>query len=357
MASKMKNRLRQGKLVSTMLAGAWRPESLPDLDLDEAGLNEVTPLLYGSGAAALGWKRVARSHLKDSASAELLHQAYRLHALQAAIHEQKIAKVFGLLNRAGVDAFLAKGWAAASLYSDTAMRPYGDIDLCVRPDHFSKAEEILSTPEAADCWVDLHKSFVELKDRRFDELFERARLEPLNGESIRIPSEEDHLALLCIHLLKHGAWRPIWLCDIAAAIESLPDGFDWKVCLGTNRTRANWIETAIALSQALLQADTGRLPKREVNHLPAWLIENVLLQWSHPFAMDQAPMNHLVPISGLLRQPANLIDGLRNRWPNAIIATISVNGRFNNVPRLPYQLANCGARMASVLTRTKQTES
>ena len=357
MRSRIKTQLHKGRLVSTILAGAWRDRDFPELDLEEAGLDEVTPLLYGSGAAALGWKRIERTRLKNSASAELLHQAYRLHSLQAAIHEQKIAKVFGLLNNAGVDAFLAKGWVAASLYTDTALRPYGDIDLCVRSDHFKDAERILSRPEAGDCWVDLHRRFVELNDRSFEDLFDRARIVPINGEPIRILGREDHLALLCIHLLKHGAWRPIWLCDIAAAVESLPKDFDWQICLGENKTHVNWIETTIALSRELLQARVERLPEHHHRILPEWLIANVLVQWSHPFAIDQPPMKHPIPMASLVRQPGNLIDGLRNRWPNAIIATVSVNGRFNNLPRLPYQLANCGARVAELLTPKKETES
>jgi hypothetical protein len=75
------------------------------------------------------------------------------------------------------------------------------------------------------------------------------------------------------------------------------------------------------------------------------LIENVIKQWANPFAIDQPPMSHPVPMSYLLRHPTGLLDGLRQRWPNPIIATISVNGEFNNLPRLPYQMANCLSRI------------
>jgi hypothetical protein len=51
----------------------------------------------------------------------------------------------------------------------------------------------------------------------------------------------------------------------------------------------------------------------------------------------------------LLRHPAGLVDGIRQRWPNAILATISVNGKLNNLPRLPYQLANCIVRMGRLV--------
>ncbi|MEK6280429.1 MAG: nucleotidyltransferase family protein [Acidobacteriota bacterium] len=335
--------------MATLLSRAWRREDLPDLSLTEAELDEVTPLLYGSGGAALAWKRVAKTHLRNTASAELLHQAYRLHSLQAAMHEQRIAKVFRLFREARVDAILAKGWVAAGMYVETALRPYGDIDLCVRPEHRKAAREVLSTPEANDCWVDLHNHFLELDERAVDEIFGRARLAHLGGEPIRTLGPEDHLALLCIHLLKHGAWRPIWLCDIGAAVETLAEGFNWKICLGRDRTRASWIASAVGLAGRLLHADTVKLPIQAEVRLPAWLIENVLNQWAHPFAIDQPPNTHPVPMAQLLRHPAGLPEGLRKRWPNAIIATISVHGRLNSLPRLPYQVANCVARMGHLL--------
>lgn len=346
---KARSKLRKGGLVATVLAGAWRRGDLPGLNISETELDETTPLFYGSGAAALAWKRISNTHLQNTASGELLHQAYRLHSLQAAMHEEKIAKVFRLLGQAQVNPILAKGWVAARMYADTGLRPYGDIDLCVRREEFSAAEEVLNSPAASDCWVDLHSHFVELSDRTFEEIFERSRVASLVGQAVRTLGSEDHLGLLCIHFLRHGGWRPLWLCDIGAAVESLPDSFDWSLCLGRNKTRAGWIESTIGLAARLLEAETDHLPAPSAARLPAWLVENVLKQWANPFAIDQPPMNHPVPIADLLRHPAGLVDGLRQRWPNAILATISVNGKFNNLPRLPYQVANCMVRLGKVL--------
>lgn len=342
--------LRKGSLVAQVLSGAWRSSSFRPLTLSEADLDEVTPLLCGSGAAGLAWRRLVNTDLQGTSSAQVLHQAYRLQSLQAEIVEQKVEKVFRLLRQSRVDAVLAKGWLAAAIYSDTALRPYGDIDICVRPEHFKLAEEVFSDSEANDCSVDLHKRFHEFKDRSLDEIFIRSRLVHLGEENIRTLCPEDHLALLCIHFLKHGAWRPLWLCDIGAAIESLPKSFDWNLCLGRNRTRASWIMAAIGLAKRVLGAETDNLPiAKEAMASPAWLVDNVLQQWANPFPTHQAPMNHPVPMAHHLRHPAGLLDGLRKRWPNAIIATVSVDGRFNNVPRLPYQMANCISRTGRLL--------
>jgi hypothetical protein len=87
---------------------------------------------------------------------------------------------------------------------------------------------------------------------------------------------------------------------------------------------------------------------------PAWLVDKVLQQWANPFGLNQTPMSHPVPMSYLLRHPAGLLEGLRKRWPNEIIATVSVNGKFNNFPRLPYQMANCISRVGRLSVLQKR---
>ena len=331
-----------GQLIAKALTGAWRAKELPPLDLTEPELDQITPLLMGSGAAALGWRVIRDSPLCESSSGQLLHQAYRLQSLQTELQEQKIEKVFRLLREASLDGILAKGWVAAGLYPERSLRPYGDIDLCVKHDDCKAVMDLFSSPEGSDCWIDLHRQFSEIRDRSVEELFSRSKLHTLGQQQVRVLSDEDHLALLCIHLLKHGAWRPLWLCDVAAAMESAPPGFDWGLCLGKDKTRAGWILSAFALAQRFLGADANKLPFGiEPSALPNWLVEIVLRQWSSPFPALQAPMNHPVPMAALWRQPSGLIEGLRQRWPNPIIATISVHGRLNKLPRLPYQLANC----------------
>ena len=341
-----------GSLISTVLAGSWRPAFPLSLRLSQGQLDEVTPLLYGSGAAALGWWRVSGSELRQTASAEVLQQAYRMQVLQSAIHEENIKTVLSLLRAQSIEAILVKGWAAAGMYPERGLRPYGDIDLCVRASDWKAANDVLSSPAADGCWVDLHKGFSELADRTVAQLFERSRLVPLEDIQVRVLSAEDHLALLAIHFLKHGAWRPLWLCDIGAAVESLPADFDWKVCFGPGKRRAGWIRSAIFLAHTLLDARIDDLPFRDAgNELHSWLLETVMKEWAHPFAGSQPPMSHPLPMVAHLRHPSGLLQGLRERWPNPILATISVNGSFNRMPPLPYQLGNCIARACGFLIR------
>src|SRR6266446_5672715 len=102
----MKNHLHKagkGSLVARILAGSWRHDASKELLLSESELDEVTPLLYGSGAGALGWWRVRESELRSTKSATVLQKAYQLQVLQAKIHEEKIQKVVLMLREASIE--------------------------------------------------------------------------------------------------------------------------------------------------------------------------------------------------------------------------------------------------------------
>jgi hypothetical protein len=347
--------LAKGELIASLLARTWRPSVTSAISISEKQLDEVTPLLYASGAAGLGWWRVKQTELKTTDSGKLLQQAYRLQALQVAIHERQIKKVFSLLRQAAVEPLLVKGWAAASLYPAQALRPYGDIDLLVRPQHFETARAVLAREEASECWIDLHTRFSELVGQGSDELFHRSRLVNLDGEQIRVLAAEDHLALLATHLLKHGAWRPLWLCDIAAAIESIPDEFDWQTCLGNDSMRRTWISVAILLSKTLLGAETDRVSDQLDTKLPNWLVRSVLKQWSNLFPANHLPIQPPPLMAENLRNMSQILKATRERWPDPITATFKLNGSFGSFPRFPYQLGEFSFRAGRFLVGLPKT--
>src|SRR5260370_40394139 len=164
----MSQPLKKGSLIASVLAGSWRQFPSP-LEISIEELDAVTPSLLSSGAAALAWKRVSNSNLRTSPEAIELEQAYRLHALQSAIHERDIQNILSLLERAGIDPFLVKGWAIARLYPESGLRPYGDIDLCVNPKQFAAAQAALSN-QPNQHQIDLHRGFAKLDTRSWDKL-------------------------------------------------------------------------------------------------------------------------------------------------------------------------------------------
>src|SRR5712692_10104807 len=333
--------LNKGTMIASVLAGSWR--QVPSrLEISAAQLEIATPGMLASGAAALAWKRVSKSKLRTASVAKELEQAYRLHTLQSAIHERDIQNVLALLERAGIDPVLVKGWAIARLYPESGLRPYGDIDLCVSPKQFEAAQAALSN-EANSDQVDLHQGFAKLDTRSWDELYARSQLLKIDDVEVRVLGPEDHLRALCYHFLREGAWRPLWLCDIAVAVESRPADFDWDLFMGRDPKRREWFACAIALAHLLLEADLDGVPEAITKkRLPGWLVPAVLKAWEVRSMLHR----HSTPMTNLWRSPSYTLKpaNLRTHWPNAIEGTIGVNGPFNEMPRLPFQLGNCALR-------------
>src|SRR5205085_395896 len=98
-----------------------------------------------------------------------------------------------------------------------------------------------ATPEGEHFNLDLHRELENLDSRRFDEFFERTRLIELGDASVRIPSDEDLLRVVCLHLLRHGGWRPLQLCDVALLLETRSPEFRWDICIGRSRREINWV--------------------------------------------------------------------------------------------------------------------
>src|SRR4051794_34505538 len=109
--------LFKGSVVVELLSGAWRV-SPPPLHLPASDLEAAVPRLLQAGAAGLAWRRLHRSDAAPAAIVRPLRRAYQYQALQAAVQEQHLAEVVGLVNAAGIEALVVKGWSAARLYAD-----------------------------------------------------------------------------------------------------------------------------------------------------------------------------------------------------------------------------------------------
>lgn len=337
---------RRGQLVASVLTRSWhRPQ--PDLHASAEELTEVAPLLMHSGAGSLGWTRAHHSGLTSNPQLSELRQAYRLHSLQAAVHELEIKRIVQFIRSVGHEPLLGKGWAIARLYPERGLRPYGDVDLYVPLDEYAPLSSALSSGNAPPCPVDLHRGAAELDDRSFADLYARSHDVRLGEESVRVFGPEDNLRLLCLHTLRHGAWRPLWLCDIAVGLEQRPTDFDWDYFLSGNRSRSDWVACAIGLAHQLLGASVDGTPVEwRAKHLPKWFVPTALSQWGK----FQRPHGCRPPMKSYLRHPNFLIEALRVRWPNPIEATIGVRGPFNELPRLPFQIGDALLRTAKFLT-------
>lgn len=341
------SRASRGRLVAQVLAGAWRVSPPPISSAEE--LAEIAPLLLRSGAGALAWWRIRDSGLQATRFAQQFQDDYRFHALHAALNERGLKQTIRLLRGLGVEPVLVKGWAIARHYPETGLRQYSDFDLCVRPDHFAAANSSLKSFESQGYNVDLHQGFGKFFDLRTDDIFEHSQLVRLDDMEVRVLSAEDHLRFLCIHLLRHGAVRPLWLCDIAVLLETQADDFDWDRCLGHSRQHADWVACAIGLAHQLLGAEVEGTPiARRAQKLPRWLVPAVLKAWGTPFR----PM---LPLVLSLRQPMSrfrgLLEDLPRHWPNPIEATMTLKAPFNDLPRLPFQVGHVFSRTGALLAQ------
>jgi hypothetical protein len=335
-----------GELVAAFLSGAWRLKP-PALDLSLPDFEKLAPRLLTTGAGALGWWRVRETPFQSCAAAQELHQAYRLYTLESRLNESRIETVLTLLRAAGVEPILIKGWAAARYYPEQGLRPYGDIDLCVRRRDYQSAARVLVDLDPVKFKVDLHSGFGKFGLRQEEDLYARSVPATLGATDVRILGAEDHLRVVSYHLMREGAWRPLWLVDVAAALEFCAPDFDWDYCLGES-LQARAVESAISLAHLLLGADIDHIPQgQRFNKTPRWLVPTVLKEWGSTTPSMQS--RQAVPMLSHLHQQGNLLSGVRHRWPNPIEATTTMHGPFNDLPRLPFQIGNSLFRLGAFL--------
>ncbi|MET0648728.1 MAG: nucleotidyltransferase family protein [Pyrinomonadaceae bacterium] len=338
-------------VIAELLSGSWRHEP-PAVNLSAEELGRIVPVLKGSGTAALAWWRIRGSRLRDSRPGEELREAYQTQSLQSALQEREVEHVFARLRAAGVEPVLLKGLGAALLYAERGLRPVGDIDLCVRPEQYEAARRAVWGPgPKSKALIDLkHDDSALLGRDGWDGVYARSLLVELNGSLIvRVPGREDQLRFLCLHLLRHSAYRPLWLCDVAAAFETTPAGFDWDAALGRDALRRNWVGCVLDLARRLLGAERDGVPEsvRETR-APSWLVAEVLRQWERPTTAEHMP-RELMSVS--LRNPLRALPALVGRWPDPVRAVVGLNLPFDERARLPRQLKFYVVQSAAFLRR------
>ena len=176
----------------------------------------------------------------------------------------------------------------------------------------------------------------------WEELRARSEVVDLGDAHFRTLAAEDHLRLLCLHLLRHGAWRALWLCDIGVALESIPASFDWGYLLNGSRRIVEASVSTLVLAHRVLGARLDGTPLAAGDrNLPRWLVPATLRAWGAGGHYMHTPPMALTPL-----RPSRILANLRVRWPNPIEVTFRRGGRFNDRPRLFLQAVDVAARTA-----------
>ena len=342
-----------GMQLAEILSGSWRQRN-PMLSSED--LHRHAPLLAASGGAALVWFGIRRHRAKFSESAlNLYREAYIGSAAGAAAHEVELERLLQALNAAGIRSILVKGWSVGRFYPESGLRPCGDIDLWVDPDQRAQVDEVVKRVASGRQAVDLdHDQFRRFENRSFADFYDSCDTVHLGSTPIKVLRREDQTRTLCLHFLKHGGWRPIWLCDIAVLLESSNAPFNWEFCLGRDARRARWIGCTIALARELLgtRIPPGA-PRCVTSNPPGWFTRTILKEWSNHSAPNAISFAVLIP--ELKSRPWKLKSAVRDRWRNPIQATVDCNSAFDALPRWPYQLWDGVSRARRLLSGSKQT--
>jgi hypothetical protein len=321
-------------VLAKALEGAWRPNP-PPLDLTPADFGLASQLYLTSGTAPLGWWRVRQSALGRAPETGELRDAYRRFTLRAVLQQQALARVVTHVRARGIEAIVVKGWAIARRYPEPGLRVYSDHDLCVRRKDFAQTLVLIAELTDLGGLVDLHDGVAKLDRQHEDDLFAQSILVDCGGTPVRVLRPEDHLRVLCCHFLRHGGARPLWLCDVAVAVETRGKDFDWSRCLGPTRRVAGWVKSTLAAAHQLLGMSLDGTPLvGDPRPLPRWLIPTVLQAWG-------AGHEAIPPGADLLLQPRRIFADVWRHWPNGLQATVAVRGPINRAPRLPFQVAAC----------------
>lgn len=282
-------------------------------------------------------------NLGEDGNADADFEKYKLLAFR--VYEKKIEDVYRVLRENGIEAILIKGWAAAENYPKPYLRPIGDIDLAVSPDELVRAAPLLK-PLGAAGEIDLHGGLRHLDALGWEDLFENSRLEKCLQTPIRILRPEDHLRVLCVHWLNDGGANREKLWDIYYAVANRPADFDWNRCLNVvDAKRKRWIACAVGLAHRHLNLNLENTPfAAETIQIPQWLTKAVEKEWQSG--------DRLMPLEACLADKRQFWRQIRKRLPpNAVQATIEMDGEFDDCPRLRYQLGDFFYRLAPSVKR------
>lgn len=341
-----------GERISRILTRCWRAEP-PPINFSHAELESVTDLLKGYGGALVWW-RIRHSLLADSPIASTWRKRYLEQAVHSARMKYRIAGFLNALHAENIQPIVFKGISLIDYYAEPGLRPVGDIDLAVAPEQVKRASEILLGLGVPPTESDIHAGLEDPAHAAYipfltwNQLWARARVKFLGETGMDCLAPEDELQLLCIHFVRHRGIRPLWLCDIAAALDARPANFDWARCL-SEPPFTSWIGCVFLLAERLVGANLENTPfAGRDNVLPNWFVSNVLAQWGQP------PKEDIVVHESILRlwrSPSRWQEAWRARVPDRLDAVQLYFGGLDEPFLMRYQLRFLAERFTGFARR------
>jgi hypothetical protein len=360
-------------LLQAALRGAPLPAKLlrPEMPRLDPGVARLLPMLHGHPGLVS-----APPALRQLVADERRRAAQRHIALKASLHT-----VLGLLEPAGIEALLLKGFPLASLYyPDIGRRPMADLDVCVRPERFDETVALLLAggfhpydPQApgvappvptadglrshAAGFADRHGVELDLHRQVLmcaawpgadDGFWAEARPLRVADRSASTLCAADHLLHACLHGVVRNPVSPVrWVADVVHIVERSPGGVDWPLLCD----RARAIDCRGPLLAALRHAHEAHgcaIPGEALAALARVPFTRVSDRWFR-IAGRRAP-----PETALRRRAARLIldyrrdnrgRGRRMATPAGLVRYFMTKWRIDDCRRLPREiLARCRPR-------------
>lgn len=290
---------------------------------------------------------VAETHITQERE---ITDEFKWNLLHKKAEEARALRAFTAFREKGIEPILIKGLAAAQFYPEPGSRVSIDMDFAVREKDFDAASEVAISPATKGIGIDIHREFRHLDSIKWHDMFENSRLLPVAGGNIRILRPEDHLRVLCVHWLNDGGAYKDKLWDIYYAVENRPPDFDWERCLNTvSKTRRRWIVCTLGLTRRYLDLNLNGTPVNdEADDLPEWLIRELEREWRSGVRLKQMDL--------LIHDRAALFAQIKKRLrPNAIQATIEMEGSFDARTQIFFQVGSVLKRITPSIRRTSQT--
>ncbi len=193
---------------------------------------------------------------------EDLREEYSEIARANMMFEAELRRIAPYLREAGLRILLIKGSALhLAVYRNPGLRPFEDSDWVLENENdTSRVGRVLQRigyeacgDDASPKWVrdrftiEFHRNFLgdervaartsgleEREGNHDGDVWRRALPSDL-GDPYLVPAPEDHLIILCAHLMKHNFEPGIWFTDLQALLAETP-AFDWEAVLSSARS-------------------------------------------------------------------------------------------------------------------------
>lgn len=222
-----KTAFERGRVVADLLRGALgnaQPNRPP-----MAVVREMMPWMVRSGLAPLLWWRLRRDAGTDEHWLRSLREFYVAQAVRTMQVDADLARLWPILEDAGVTPLLGKGPVVALAYPDRVLRPFSDLDVYVPESQFARTHALLGHARLRHIIVDLHRGASHVSDIPFERLRECADTIRIGDTDVRVMSKPHHLRLVALHALNEGVIRPLWLVDVACLLRRDAVTLDWTM--------------------------------------------------------------------------------------------------------------------------------